>query len=48
VIRVRPLGANPANSRRGVAATTDCNPRYVYLDPYNGAKLAVAEAARKP
>ncbi|MFN7247997.1 MAG: phosphoribosylformylglycinamidine synthase subunit PurL, partial [Microcystis sp.] len=46
VIRVRPLGANPANSRRGVAATTDCNPRYVYLDPYNGAKLAVAEAAR--
>lgn len=46
VIRVRPLGGNPANSRRGVAATTDCNPRYVYLDPYNGAKLAVAEAAR--
>jgi phosphoribosylformylglycinamidine synthase len=29
-----------------VAATTDCNPRYVYLHPYEGAKLAVAEAAR--
>jgi phosphoribosylformylglycinamidine synthase len=46
VIRVRPVDGNPENSRRGVAATTDCNPRYVYLDPYNGAKLAVAEAAR--
>ncbi len=30
----------------GVAATTDCNSRYVYLDPYEGAKAAVAEAAR--
>jgi phosphoribosylformylglycinamidine synthase II len=30
----------------GVAATTDCNPRYCYLDPYEGAKHAVAEAAR--
>ncbi len=30
----------------GVAATVDCNARYVYLDPYQGAKLAVAEAAR--
>ncbi len=31
---------------KGVAATTDCNPRYCYLDPYEGAKIAVAEAAR--
>ena len=31
---------------RGVAATTDCNSRYVYLDPYEGAMSAVAEAAR--
>jgi len=31
---------------KGVAATTDCNGRYVYLDPEAGAKLAVAEAAR--
>lgn len=30
----------------GVAATTDCNPRYVHLDPYHGAAGAVAEAAR--
>ncbi|MEI6429627.1 MAG: phosphoribosylformylglycinamidine synthase subunit PurL [Pseudanabaena sp. ELA607] len=30
----------------GVAATVDCNARLVYLAPYEGAKLAVAEAAR--
>lgn len=34
------------NSISGVAATVDCNPRYVYLDPYEGAKAVVAEAAR--
>ncbi|WP_027461463.1 phosphoribosylformylglycinamidine synthase subunit PurL [Deinococcus murrayi] len=33
-------------SRMGVAATSDCNPRFVYLDPYTGAAAAVAEAAR--
>jgi phosphoribosylformylglycinamidine synthase subunit PurL len=33
-------------SRRGVAATVDCNARYVYLDPRSGAALAVLEAAR--
>ena len=32
--------------KQGVAITTDCNSRYCYLDPYVGAKLAVAEAAR--
>lgn len=46
VIRVRPVNANPQDCTIGVAATTDCNPRYVYLHPYEGAKLAVAEAAR--
>jgi phosphoribosylformylglycinamidine synthase subunit PurL len=46
VIRIRPLHSKPAECKTGVAATTDCNPRYVYLDPYEGAKLAVAEAAR--
>ena len=46
VIRVRPIHANPADCTIGVAATTDCNSRYVYLHPYAGAKLAVAEAAR--
>ena len=33
-------------SRRGVAATVDCNARYVYLAPRRGAALAVVEAAR--
>ncbi|HEY9764488.1 MAG TPA: AIR synthase related protein, partial [Trichocoleus sp.] len=34
------------SSNRGIAATVDCNSRYVYLNPYEGAKAAVAEAAR--
>ncbi len=29
-----------------IALTVDCNAAYVYLDPYEGAKIAVAEAAR--
>jgi phosphoribosylformylglycinamidine synthase len=29
-----------------IALTVDCNATYVYLDPYEGGKLAVAEAAR--
>ncbi len=33
-------------SGRGVAATVDCNARYVYLAPRRGAALAVVEAAR--
>jgi phosphoribosylformylglycinamidine synthase subunit PurL len=52
VIRIRPL--EPIQGRQstvnhpnlGVAATVDCNPRYVYLNPYEGAKMVVAEAAR--
>jgi len=31
---------------RALALSTDCNSRFVYLDPYLGAQLAVAEAAR--
>src|SRR5206468_3585467 len=31
---------------RGVAVSTDCNSRFVYLDPYQGAQLALAEAYR--
>ncbi|MGW9477260.1 phosphoribosylformylglycinamidine synthase subunit PurL [Saccharomonospora azurea] len=31
---------------RGVAVSTDCNSRYVYLDPYAGTQLALAEAYR--
>ena len=57
VIRARPVLASehanfPISSsssplpKIGIAATTDCNSRYVYLDPYEGAKAAVAEAAR--
>ena len=48
VIRVRPQQeqGNVTHYRKGVAATTDCNGRYVYLNPYEGAKAAVAEAAR--
>jgi phosphoribosylformylglycinamidine synthase len=29
-----------------LAIAVDCNPRYCYLDPYEGARLAVAECAR--
>lgn len=39
VVRVR--GTN-----KGLAMTTDCNSRYIYLDPVVGGKIAVAEAAR--
>ncbi|PEN12304.1 phosphoribosylformylglycinamidine synthase II [Longibacter salinarum] len=31
---------------RGLAVKTDCNGRYVYLNPRRGAQIAVAEAAR--
>ena len=33
-------------TKKGLALTTDCNSRYVYADPYKGAMIAVAEAAR--
>ncbi len=52
VLRVRTqefgVGEVPESphSERGLAATVDCNSRWVYLDPYEGAKAAVAEAAR--
>lgn len=39
VIRIK--GTN-----RGIAATVDCNSRYVFADPHTGAMIAVAEAAR--
>lgn len=31
---------------KALAITTDCNSRYIYLDPEEGGKIAVAEAAR--
>jgi phosphoribosylformylglycinamidine synthase len=33
-------------TQRGLALSTDCNPRFCGLDPYLGAQHAVAEAAR--
>jgi phosphoribosylformylglycinamidine synthase len=33
-------------TQRALALKTDCNPRYVYLDPLIGGRHAVAEAAR--
>ncbi|MDP8209132.1 MAG: phosphoribosylformylglycinamidine synthase subunit PurL [Candidatus Electryonea clarkiae] len=33
-------------TRKALSVTTDCNARYVYLDPQKGAAMAVAEAAR--
>jgi len=33
-------------SDKALAATSDCNSRYTYLNPYRGAQIAIAEAAR--
>ncbi|MFC5470823.1 phosphoribosylformylglycinamidine synthase subunit PurL [Cohnella suwonensis] len=33
-------------TRKGLAMTTDCNGRYVYLDPEVGGRIAVSEAGR--
>ncbi|MBI4397779.1 MAG: phosphoribosylformylglycinamidine synthase subunit PurL [Candidatus Omnitrophica bacterium] len=33
-------------TRRALAASSDCNGLYCYLDPYEGSKIAVAEAVR--
>jgi phosphoribosylformylglycinamidine synthase subunit PurL len=46
-----PLGQDaqqrvPTISEKLIAMTVDCNGGYVYLDPYEGAKIAVAEACR--
>jgi len=37
---------DPTVSEKLIAMTVDCNGGYVYLDPYEGAKAAVAEACR--
>ncbi|MEJ5228877.1 MAG: phosphoribosylformylglycinamidine synthase subunit PurL [Pseudothermotoga sp.] len=34
------------DTKKAIAVTTDCNSLYCFLDPYEGAKIAVAEAAR--
>jgi len=33
-------------TKKGIAASTDCNATYVYADPYIGAQIVVFEAAR--
>lgn len=33
-------------TNKGIAISTDCNALYCYLDPYEGGKIAVVEAAR--
>ncbi|MBS4209586.1 phosphoribosylformylglycinamidine synthase subunit PurL [Bacillus sp. FJAT-50079] len=35
-----------SGTNKAIAITTDCNSRYLYLDPEVGGKIAVAEAAR--
>ncbi|MDR3315178.1 MAG: phosphoribosylformylglycinamidine synthase subunit PurL [Coriobacteriales bacterium] len=45
VLRIGDTGRG-AMSKRGIAASTDCNGRYCYLDPYLGAQIALAEGAR--
>jgi phosphoribosylformylglycinamidine synthase len=37
---------DPKVSEKLIAMTVDCNGGYVYLDPYEGAKITVAEACR--
>ncbi|UQS86746.1 phosphoribosylformylglycinamidine synthase subunit PurL [Nicoliella spurrieriana] len=39
VVRIR-------GTKKSLAMTTDCNARYIYLDPFQGGQIAVAEAAR--
>ena len=34
------------NTNKGLSISTDCNGRYVYLDPNKGGMIAVAESAR--
>ena len=45
VLRVGDTGRGEV-SNRGIAVSSDCNGRYCYLDPYVGAQIAFAEAAR--
>ncbi len=46
VIRLRSVTNLAHHTHLGLGAAVDGNGRYVYLDPYEGARLAVAEAAR--
>ncbi|MEO0806761.1 MAG: phosphoribosylformylglycinamidine synthase subunit PurL [Cyanobacteria bacterium J06643_4] len=46
VVRLRSQLESDPKANTGLAATVDCNARHVYLNPYEGAIAAVAEAAR--
>ena len=42
----KPAANHPPAPEKWIALSVDCNGSYVYLDPYEGSKGAVAEAAR--
>ena len=54
VVRLQPYKYHEArntqyairNTQPGIAAVTDCNSRYCFLDSFIGAQIAIAEAAR--
>ncbi len=48
VVRIVPPDVQPppGGANRALAISTDCNPRFVFLDPYEGTRLAVAESYR--
>ncbi len=46
VMRLARWASSEQGKKRGLVLKTDCNARYVYLDPKVGAEHAVAEAAR--
>lgn len=46
VTRLERWAKSEDGKKRGLVMKTDCNARYVYLDPKVGAELAVVEAAR--
>jgi len=46
VIYIKGTNLPDGNAGKALAMKTDCNARYVYLNPREGAKIAVAESAR--
>lgn len=46
IVLVREIPFAAGQAGKALAITTDCNSRYVFADPYKGAMIAVAEAAR--
>lgn len=46
IVLVKEIRPEAGQAGKGLAVTVDCNSRYVWADPYKGAMIAVAEAAR--